>query len=516
MNPDPRAAALAAALTPQEWDLVVVGGGASGLGTAVEAASRGHRVLLLEAFDWAKGTSSRSTKLVHGGVRYLAQGQLGLVRAALRERGLLRRSAPHLVHDLPFVVPGDRPWALPWYGTGLWLYDRLAGRLGLGRSRLLGRKAARARVPTLRPQGLRGGVLYFDGGFDDARLAVALLRTLEGLGGAALNHAPVTGLLREAGRVCGVRFRDAETGTEHTARARVVVNAAGVWADAVRRLEDPAAARTLTPSQGVHLVVPRRFLPGDTALMVPRTDDGRVLFALPWHGRVVLGTTDTAVGDTPFEPRAQAAEIDFILRTAARYLDPAPGRSDVLSVFAGMRPLLRPEGSADTRAIRRDHAVFVSPGGLLTLAGGKWTTYRHMGEDAVNGAERLGGLPRRLSLTRGLRLHGATDTPPEGHWRVYGSDAARIRTLPGAGTRLHPALPYTEAEVRWAARHEGARTAEDVLARRLRAQILDARASLEMAPRVAELLAEELGKGAAWQAETVRAYEEVTAGYLLE
>lgn len=516
IGPDPRPAALAGALAPTQWDLVVVGGGASGLGTAVEAASRGHRTLLLEAHDWAQGTSSRSTKLVHGGVRYLAQGQIALVRSALRERGLLRRSAPHLVHDLPFVVPGYRLWALPFYGTGLKVYDLLAGRLGLGRSRVLGHVAARGRIPTLRSQGLRGGVLYFDGGFDDARLAVTLLRTLEDLGGAALNHAPVTGLLNDGGRVSGVRFRDAETGTEHAARARVVVNATGVWVDGLRRMEDPAAAPLLSPSQGVHLVVPRRFLPGDTALMVPRTDDGRVLFALPWHGRVVLGTTDTAVRDTLTEPRAREGEIDFILRTAAGYLDPAPRRADVLSVFVGLRPLLRPGKDAETRTIRRDHAVLASPGGLITLVGGKWTTYRHMGEDTVNQAERVAGLPRRLSLTRGLRLHGWTDTPAEGHWSVYGRDAERIRALPGADTRLHPALPYTEAEVRWAARMEGARSAEDVLARRLRAQVLDARASLEMAPRVAELLAEELGKGAAWRRETVRAYREVTAGYLLQ
>ncbi|MBZ9750256.1 glycerol-3-phosphate dehydrogenase/oxidase [Deinococcus sp. HMF7604] len=515
MPTDPRASALAQATDGHLWDLLVIGGGASGLGTALDAATRGYRVLLLEAHDYAKGTSSRSTKLVHGGVRYLAQGNVSLVREALHERGLLRRNAPHLVRDLGFLIAAYRPWALPFYGVGLKLYDLLAGRLNLRASRLVGRQEALNLAPTLTREALKGGVLYFDGQFDDSRLAVTLLCTLESFGGVALNHAPVVSLVQEGGRVVGARFRDAEGGQDHEVRARAVVNATGVFVDEVRRMEQPDAPAMLSPSQGVHVVVPRHFLPGDSALMVPRTDDGRVLFAVPWHDHVVIGTTDTPVPGTSLEPRALPEEVEFILNTAAQYLSPAPTRADVQSVFAGLRPLVKAAPGTDTKSLSRDHTIRVSEGGLLTLTGGKWTTYRRMGEDTVTRAAVLAGLPARLSLTEGLSLHGATtDDLPE-PWRVYGTDAERVQVLPGADTPLHPALPYVEAQVRWAARQEQARTVEDVLSRRLRALLLDARASLEAAPRVAQLLAEELGRDEAWQAEQVQAYRAVAEGYLL-
>ncbi|MDO4263745.1 MAG: glycerol-3-phosphate dehydrogenase/oxidase [Deinococcus sp.] len=512
---DPRAAQLQAATQSREWDFIVVGGGASGLGTAVEAATRGHSVLLLESHDYAKGTSSRSTKLVHGGVRYLAQGNVSLVREALHERGLLRRNAPHLVRDLEFVVPGYTWWSAPFYGIGLKMYDLLAGRLSLGRSRYLDKQAALNRIPTLQKKGLTGGILYFDGQFDDARLAITLLRTLEDFGGTALNHAPVTGLLKEGRQVRGVRFRDEETGQEYEARAKVVVNATGVWVDDIRKMEDPAVKSMLSPSQGVHVVVDRKFLPGASAIMIPRTDDGRVLFAVPWHDHVVIGTTDTAVPDTSFEPRPLPEEIDFILRTAGRYMSPAPGRDDVKSVYVGLRPLVKPADASDTKAISRDHTVVISDGGLVTLTGGKWTTYRRMGEDTVNKAARVAGLPERVSTTQALHLHGWSDEDLPDHWKVYGADAWRVQALAGSDTPLHPDLPYTEAEVRWAIRMESARTVEDVLARRLRAQLLDARSSMAAAPRVAALLAEELGHDRAWEEQQVREYREVTQGYLL-
>lgn len=519
MPQDPRPALLAAATAPDPWDLLVIGGGASGLGTAVEAATRGYRTLLLEAHDYAQGTSSRSTKLVHGGVRYLAQGNVALVREALRERGLLRKNAPHLVHSLGFLIASYTWWSRPFYGIGLKMYDALAGRLGLGSSRLVGREDALTGIPTLRKEGLRGGVLYFDGQFDDARLAITLLRTLEDHGGVALNHAPVVGVLKEGGRVAGARFRDGETGREFTVRARAVVNATGVFVDDVRRMDDPGARAMLSPSQGVHLVVDRRFLPGDRALMVPRTDDGRVLFAVPWHDHVILGTTDTPVPEVSLEPRALPEEVEFILNTAARYLDPAPTRADVRSVYVGLRPLVsneKTDGVGSTAALSRDHILRVSASGLLTLTGGKWTTYRHMGEDAVNRAAEVAGLPPRLSLTRGLRLHGwsgAGDVADP--LRVYGSDAAWIERLPGADRVLHPDLPYTEAELRWAVRHEQARTVEDLLSRRTRALLLNARASIEAAPRTAALLAEELGRDAAWAEAQVQAYRQVAEGYVL-
>lgn len=512
---DPRSAALTAALIPHTWDVVVIGGGATGLGAAVEAATRGYRVLLLEGHDYAKGTSSRSTKLVHGGVRYLAQGNVSLVREALRERGLLRRNAPHLVHDLEFVVPAYDWWAEPFYGIGLKIYDVLAGKLSLGSSKLLGKEAALDKVSTLQPDGLKGGVLYHDGQFDDSRLAVTLLRTFEDHGGVALNYAQVTGLLKDGDKVVGVVWKDTETGETHEARAKAVVNATGVWVDDIRRMEKADAKSMLSPSQGVHIVVDKKFLPGNAAIMIPRTDDGRVLFAVPWHDHVVIGTTDTAVPEANFEPRALPEEVDFILRTAGKYMNPAPTRDDVQSVYAGLRPLVKPADDADTKAISRDHTIVVSDGGLITVTGGKWTTYRRMGEDTVNRAEKVAELPERLTVTPGLHLHGWSEEDRPDHWKVYGTDAGRIQQLAGADKTLHPALPYTEAEVRWAAREEQARSVEDVLARRTRALLLNAQASAEVAPRVAELLAEELGHDAAWQAEQVKAYRDLAAGYQL-
>ena len=502
----------------QPWDVLVIGGGASGLGTAVEAASRGYRTLLLEAHDYAKGTSSRSTKLVHGGVRYLAQGNISLVREALHERGLLKQNAPHLVHDLGFLIAAYTWWSAPFYGIGLKMYDLLAGKLNLKSSRYISAAEALKRTPTLKKKGLKGGILYFDGQFDDSRLAITLLRTLEDHGGVALNHAPVTSLHKNAaGKVDGATVRDEETGKDYVVRAKVVVNATGVFVDAVRRMDEPGAKNMLSPSQGVHVVVDRHFLPGDTALMVPRTDDGRVLFAVPWHDHVVIGTTDTPVPEASLEPRALPEEVEFILHTAAQYMDPAPTRADVRSVYVGLRPLVKAAEGTDTKVLSRDHVIRISDSGLITLTGGKWTTYRRMGEDTVNRAAAQAGLPERLSVTPALHLHGwSPDTGGlEDHWRVYGTDAARIRELEGAGVQLHPELPYAEAEVRWAARQEQARTVEDILSRRLRALLLNARASAEAAPRVAAILAEELGKGEAWQAAQVTEYQALAAGYQL-
>ena len=497
---DPRPALLAKATADILWDVIVTGGGASGLGTALEAASRGYKTLLLEAHDYAKGTSSRSTKLIHGGVRYLAHGHLHLVRESLHERGLLKRNAPHLVHDLGFLIATYQGWRLPFYGIGLKFYDLLAGRLNLRPSRPLGRKAALAHIPTLKADNLKGGVLYFDGQFDDSRLAITLLRTLEDQGGVALNAAPVTGFLAQHGKITGIRFQDSETGTAHEARGRVVINATGIFADAVRRLDEPGAAPLLTPSQGVHIVVDRRFLPGDTALMVPKTTDGRVLFAVPWHGRTLIGTTDTPVREISLEPRALESEIDFILKTAGDYLDPAPQRSDILSVFAGLRPLVKAAAS-DTKSLSREHELVVSDSGLITLTGGKWTTYRRMGEDTIDLAIAEARLTPWASVTADLHLHGCSE-----RGGIYGSDQPDIDALPGSDIRLHLHMPYTEADVRWAVRFEHARSVEDVLARRMRALFLDASASAAMAPRVAEILAEELGRDQSWRAAQVERF----------
>jgi glycerol-3-phosphate dehydrogenase len=504
----------------EPWDFLVVGGGATGLGTAVEAASRGYRTLLVEAHDFAKGTSSRSTKLIHGGVRYLQQGNISLVLEALHERGLLLRNAPHLVHNLSFVVPTYDWWEGPFYGAGLKLYDMLAGRMGLGPSRFLSRDETLEIIPTLEPEGLRGGVMYHDGQFDDARLAVTLLRTLLDLGGAALNYMPVTSLLKENGLVRGVMVRDAETGAEREVHAKVVVNATGVFSDGLRRMDEPGCEPILFPSQGVHLVLDRSFQPGESAILVPHTDDGRVLFAVPWHGRVIVGTTDTAVSESSLEPKARPEEIEFLLTHVARYLTRDPAPEDVLSCFAGLRPLVRSGEASRTAALARDHTLLISPSGLVTITGGKWTTYRRMGEDTVTQAAVLAGLPEFPSGTAELHLHGwSAEVEPTVDWAVYGSDAAALSRLseerPEWKEPLHPRLPYRACEAVWAARHEMARTVEDVLARRTRALLLDARASVEAAPAVARLMAEELGREEAWEAAQVEAYREVARGYWL-
>ena len=510
--------------SPETWDILVIGGGATGLGTAVDAAARGYRTVLLEAHDFAQGTSSRSTKLIHGGVRYLAQGNIPLVREALRERGLLIQNAPHLVHARDFLVPAYHYWQLPYYGAGLWLYDRLAGSLGLGRSRWISRAATRARVSTIHAAGLRGSILYTDGQFDDARLAIALARTLADLGGLALNHMPVTRLIKREGRITGVAARDSETDASFEVAARAVVNATGVYADTVRQMDEPGARPMLAPSQGAHLVLDRSFLPGSTAVMVPRTDDGRVLFAIPWHDRVLIGTTDTAMAVLPAEPRPLKTEIDFLLDRASRYLDPAPGRGDIKSLFAGLRPLIRPEGAEGTATAKlsREHAVFVSQSGLVTVTGGKWTTYRPMAKDAVDHAARVAGLPGRPCETATLKLHGWRIPTDESRSprSLYGSDLPAVEEISSESADwaepLHASLPYTPADVVWAARHEAARTVEDVLCRRTRALFLDARAALEIAPRVAELLAAELGRDRAWQSEQIEQFRSLAAGYMAE
>jgi glycerol-3-phosphate dehydrogenase len=517
-----RAEMLDRALERREpWDLVVIGGGAVGVGVAVDAASRGYDVLLVEQHDFGKGTSSRSTKLVHGGVRYLEQGAISLVMEALKERGLLRQNAPHLVTDLAFVVPNYEWWEAPFYGVGLKVYDLLAGRYGFGRSEILSKEETLARLPTIRTEGLRGGVVYYDGQFDDARLLINLAATAVEQGAIALNYTPAIALTRNAdGFIDGIVARDLESGQEFHAAARVVVNATGPQSDAVRRLAHPDAEPLIAPSQGIHLVFDGSFLPGDTAIMVPHTDDGRVMFAIPWHAHTVVGTTDTAISEAPLEPRPLDEEIEFILETAGRYLLRPISRDDVLSVFVGVRPLVRSQSGANTASLSRDHTIHIDPSGLLTIAGGKWTTYRHMAEDCVDHAATLAELPERPCVTRNLNVHGFHRQADNfGGLAVYGSDALLIQDLiraePALEARLHPALPYCAAEVVWAARVEMARTVEDVLARRTRALFLDARAAIAMAPETARLMARELGRDQAWQKNQVDGFTELAAGYLV-
>ena len=498
-----------------EWDIIIVGGGATGVGAAIDAASRGYDTLLLEAGDFGKGTSSRSTKLVHGGVRYLEQGNISLVMEALKERGILRRNAPHLVSNLAFVVPNYDWWEAPFYGLGLKIYNILSGQYGFGPSEILSREETLERLPTINQDGLRGGVVYYDGQFDDARLLINMVTTAAEQGATLLNYCRVTGLTKAGdGFVNGVVAWDEESGEPVTAAAKVVVNATGPFTDGLRRLADSSVQAMISPSQGVHLVFDRSFLPGDSAVMVPHTSDGRVMFAIPWHGHILVGTTDTAIPEPTEEPWPLEEEIEFILETAGEYLHKAPTRRDVLSVFTGIRPLVKAANSSNTAALSRDHTIHIDESGLLNIAGGKWTTYRNMAEDCVNHAAILGRLPEKACSTKQLHIHGFHSQAREfGHLSFYGSDAPAIQELmrsePELSQTLTGDLPYVGAEVVWAVRHEMARTVEDVLCRRTRALFLNSNAALDAAPKVAALMGRELGYDADWAAQQLAAFHRV-------
>jgi glycerol-3-phosphate dehydrogenase len=501
-----RADLVAGLAEDRQWDVAIIGGGATGLGVALDAALRGFSVVLIESHDFASGTSSRATKLVHGGVRYLAQGNLPLVREALHERAHLLHNAPHLAQPLAFVMPAYRWWEAPFYGIGLKMYDVLAGRDGLGRTEFLGRQQTLQCLPGVQKRGLLGGVKYWDGQFDDARVALALARTAAAQGALLVNHCAATALIHEAGRVAGVVCEDHETGQAYPLRARCVINATGVWVDVLRQKDGEATGRParpmVAPSQGVHVVVDREFLPGDHALLVPKTADGRVLFAVPWLGKLILGTTDTPRHDLAREPRPFADEVAFILSESARYLSRAPTRADVRSCWVGLRPLVKPpqEGEDDTKGLSREHTVLVSRSGLVTVTGGKWTTYRAMAEDVLQKCMDEALLPSRSGgASTHLLLVGAQG--PRGAARplsavpglsVYGNEAGAVSGLPGAQRPLGGGL--TEAMVRFAVRHEYARTVEDVLARRSRLLFLDARLAGEMASEVGAIVGEETGR----------------------
>jgi glycerol-3-phosphate dehydrogenase len=488
------------------WDMLVVGGGATGVGVALDAAARGYDVLLVEQSDFGKGTSSRSTKLVHGGVRYLEQGNVSLVMEALKERGLMRQNAPHLVHDLPFIVPNYDWWEAPFYGMGLKVYDLLAGKYGFGASRILSKNDILERIPTIKTDGLRGGVIYYDGQFDDSRLLINMVATASEQGATLVNYMSVVDVVRgDDGFVSGVQLRDLESLArgekieDFTVEAKVVINATGAFTDRLRKLADPDIQPMIAPSQGIHLVFDKSLMPGDSAIMVPHTSDGRVMFAIPWHDHLLVGTTDTPITEPSLEPRAFDHEIEFILETAGRYLSRPPERKDILSIFVGIRPLVKAGGAGSTAQLSRDHTIHIDNSGLLTICGGKWTTYRKMAEDAVDHAITLGKLEENSCVTKKLKIHGwCEDSTKYGDLAFYGSDAEPILAIMAESEanakKLHPALPYVEAQVIFAVRQELARTVEDVLARRLRALFLNATAALKSAPRVAEIMAAELFK----------------------
>ena len=507
----------------KEWDVLVIGGGATGLGAAVDAATRGFNTLLVEQADFAKGTSSRSTKLVHGGVRYLAQGDVSLVFEALHERGLLMQNAPHLVRNQAFIIPAYEWWEGPFYNIGMKVYDLMAGKLGFGPSQKISKEETLKAIPNLTQKGLLGGVIYYDGQFDDARLAVNLAQTAVENGATVLNYMKVIGLHKDArGILDGALLLDLETNREITVKARVIINATGVFSDSVRKLDDPSAPNTVVPSQGVHLILEHSFLQGDSAIMIPHTPDGRVLFAVPWHNKVIVGTTDTPLREISLEPRPLPEEIDFLLNTSAQYLKKDPRPEDVLSVFAGLRPLAAPAGSAEqTKDISRRHQITVSLSGLVTVTGGKWTTYRKMAEETIDKAIIVGGLEEKDCVTKHLPIHGyLKNTDFDQPLYYYGADKTILQETVFAEDQnleepLHAHLPYLKGEVIWAVRHEMARTVEDFLARRTRALFLDARASIEMAPAVARLMADELGYSRKWIKQQVADYQALAKGYLL-
>lgn len=504
----------------QYYDVIIIGGGATGLGVAIDAATRNYSTLLLEQHDFSKGTSSRSTKLVHGGVRYLQQGNVSLVLEALRERGLMIKNAPHLVRNQSFIVPIYDWWEGPFYGVGMKVYDMLAGKLGLGPSKNLSLEKTVERLPTLEKEGLRGGVIYYDGQFDDSRFAINLVQTAAENGGHLLNYCKVNGLLKSNQMIDGVKVKDSLTGNEFEVNGRVVINATGAFTDSILKMDDPDSKSMISPSQGVHLVIDKEFAPGESAIMVPHTDDGRVLFAVPWNGKLVLGTTDTPVDETKLEPVALEEEIEFILKHASQYLTGNPTRSDVRSVFAGLRPLVKAGEGKNTSSLSRDHTLIISDSGLVTITGGKWTTYRKMAQDTVDQAAMVAGLQVNECITENLRIHGwLKNVDFDDPLHYYGSERIALNKIikenPELGAPLHDRLPYLKAEVIWGVREEMAMTVEDVLSRRTRALLLDAKASVEMAPEVARLMAQEMDKNKDWEDDQVQQYTELADNYIL-
>lgn len=501
-------------------DVLIIGGGATGLGIAVDAVTRGYKTILLEKSDFAKGTSSRSTKLVHGGVRYLAQGDILLVAEALRERGMMLKNASHLTANQEFVIPAYSLWDVILYTVGLKFYDLLAGRLSLGKSYFINRKRTLNKLPLLRTEGLKGGIVYHDGQFDDARMAVTMAGECVKRGGTILNYFEVTGFLKdEKGKISGVKATDLETGNEFQIRSKLVINATGVFADTIHRMDNPSSKPTIRPSQGVHIVLDKTFLGGNSAIMIPKTDDGRVLFAIPWYDKVVVGTTDTPLNEITNEPKALEEEINFILKTAGNYLTKKPSRADALCIFAGLRPLAaNPDNPEATKEVSRRHKITLSSSGLLSIVGGKWTSYRRMAEETIDKGIKAGLIEGKKCITKTLRFYSNGARLKSERLRIYGNDAAGIEKLiadkPELGGLLDPRLPYSRAEIMWICQNEMPRKLEDLLARRTRAMFLDARASSSVAPEVAEIMARELKNDGKWAEAQVKDYNKLLLNYL--
>jgi len=505
-----------------DWDIVIIGGGASGLGAALESTTRGYKTLLIEQYDFTIGTSSRSTKLVHGGVRYLAQGDLGLVLDALKERGLLLKNAPHLVKNTTFLIPSYTWWYKPFYTIGLTFYDLLSRRHRFGKSVPYSRKKTLKKIPTLKNSNLRGSVKYHDGQFDDSRLGINLVQTIIENKGVALNYVKVDDFIKEKGKISGVIVKDQETEKIYSIKAKIVLNATGVFVDKLIKKDNLNAERIIKPSQGVHLVIDKKFLKSDYALMIPKTNDGRVLFAVPWHNKVIVGTTDMPQDKAVIEPKATDEEVNFILETAGRFLEIKPTRKDVKSVFAGLRPLAAPkkENGAKTKEISRKHKIIVSDSNLVSIVGGKWTTYREMGEDVVNQLAKIAQLPEKKSVTNKLHIHGyKKNVDFKSPLYFYGSDIGELNKLitvdPDLGNWISEDLKINRAQVVWAVRNEYARNVEDILSRRTRALLLDAKESIKIAPEIAKIVAKELGYSKDWETGQIMSFTNLAKGYLL-
>lgn len=513
---------IASLSSQEEWDIAIIGGGATGVGIAVDAASRGYKTILLEKYDFAKSTSSKSTKLVHGGVRYLEQGDIKLVYSALKERGMIFQNAPHLSSVQSFVIPSYSTFKRLKFLIGLKLYDWMAGKYRIGKSTSLSKKEVIEKIPNVKQEKLKGGIQYFDGQFDDTRFALNLAQTAAAHGASILNYAEVSKINKGAsGKVNGLSFIDRESNHEHTIQAKTVINAAGIFVDDILKLEKPTHKNLVRPSQGTHIVVDTEFLGGMDALMIPETSDGRVLFGVPWHGKILLGTTDTPLDEHSIEPRPLEEEIKFILDTAEDYLVTPPKRRDVRSVYAGLRPLAAPKDDKDTstKEVSRDHKLIANDTGLITITGGKWTTYRKMGEDTVNMAVKIGNLPAAECQTKNLQIHGYSTEGNKEHWTVYGTDASKIQSLakekPEYQEKIHPKFTHIMAEVIWACRNEMARKVEDILSRRTRLLFLDADAAKEAAPKVAIAMAQELNRDDVWVKNEIKEFEELANQYLI-
>lgn len=504
------------------WDIIVVGGGASGLGVALDAISRGFKTLLLEQDDFAKGTSSRSTKLVHGGVRYLAQGNIDLVKEALYERGLLLKNAAHLVKNETFIIPNYNWWGGIYYKFGLSMYDFLSGSKSFGTPKYLSKKEITERMPELNTKKLKSGVSYQDGQFDDARLAINLAQTCIEKGATLLNYFKVKNLLKDKDQIIGLEAIDIETNETYPIKGKTIINATGVFVDNILKMDVPTGKPIIRPSQGVHLVLDHSFSTSEDAIMIPKTDDGRVLFVVPWHQKLIIGTTDTPLNEHSLEPRALEEEIEFILNTAGKYLKKKPIRKDVLSVFAGLRPLAATDGDdSKTKEISRSHKIIVSKSGLITLTGGKWTTFRKMGEDTINKAVKLGKLPSRISKSKEISIHGNREkVDRKTHFYVYGSDQDQLFDFIKSNQEWSKPIiansEYLVGEIIWSIRNEMARTVEDFLARRTRILFLDAKLAIEMALKVSEIMSKELNRPSEWGENQVETFTKLANGYLIQ